>query len=121
MAIFDLIVDQTLGLYDTRDFVEIFEPMFDELDADVDNYDWDMDDLDTLQDLESVRINILRNLIFAAQDSGIFPEYVDADDFDLDDGIIFDMSGYEETQIGDIKLAIEEFSALTGLTIDIEE
>lgn len=66
MALFDLILNQTLELQEVKDYVEIFEPMFEALNVDLDDYDWEMTDLDSMQDLDCVRVFILGNLIFAA-------------------------------------------------------
>lgn len=121
MAIFDLMVEQTLGLYETKEFTEIFEPMFEALGVEIEDYEWEMTDLETMQDIEYVRAITLGNLIYAAQDVEIFPEYMDADDFDFSDGIRFDVSNYDEDQIEDIKQALEEFEDRTGLKVGIEE
>lgn len=120
MAIFDLMVEQTLGLYETKEFTEIFEPMFEELGVEIEDYEWEMNDLETMQDLEYVRAITLGNLIYAAQDVEVFPGFMDADDFDFSDGIKFDISNYEEDEVEEIESAIEEFMAKTGLKIDIE-
>lgn len=44
MALFDLILNQTLELQEVKDYVEIFEPMFEALNVDLDDYDWEMTD-----------------------------------------------------------------------------
>ena len=121
MAIFDLMVDQTLGLQEVKDYVEIFEPMFDALDADIDDYDWEMSDLEAMQDLECVRVFILSNLICAAQDVEMFPYFVDADDFDFTDGVHFDITNYDDEEVDEIKAALKEFEDKTGVEVSIEE
>lgn len=121
MALFDLILDQTLGLEEVKDYVEIFEPMFEALDVDLDNYDWEMTDLDSIQDLDCVRIFILGNLIYAAQDAGIFPYFMDADDFDFTDGVRFYIANYDDDEADEIRTALKEFEDKTGIEVSIEE
>lgn len=121
MAIFDLILNQTLDLYETRDYTEIFEPMFDALNADPEDYDWEMNDLEAMQDLDYVRAIALGNLIYAAQDVEIFPSCMDADDFDFTEGVHFDISNYDDDEVEEIKDALKVFEDKTGIEVSIEE
>lgn len=121
MAIFDLILNQTLDLQETKDYTEIFEPMFDALNADPEDYDWEMNDLEAMQDLDYVRAIALGNLIYAAQDVEIFPSCMDADDFDFSDGVAFDISNYSDEEVEEIREALNTFTDKTGVTVDIVE
>lgn len=120
MAIFDLLLDQTLNLSETKDFTKLFDPMFEALNADPDDYDWDMPDPDAINDLESVKVIIAGNLVYAAQDVDIFPMHMDANDFCFEDGITFDISSYSEEEAEEIKEALEIFEDKTGITVTIE-
>ena len=121
MALFDLILNQTLELQEVKDYVETFEPMFEALGVDLEDYDWEMFDLDSMQDLESVRVFILGNLIYAAQDVDIFPIFMDADDFDFTDGVHFDIANYDDDEADEIRTALKEFEDKTGVKVSIEE
>lgn len=121
MALFDLILNQTLELQEVKDYVELFEPMFEALNVDLDDYDWEMTDLESMQDLGCVRVFILGNLIFAAQDAGIFPYFMDADDFDFTDGVHFDIANYDDDKADEIRTALKEFEDKTGVEVSIEE
>lgn len=120
MALFDLILDQTLGSGEVKDYVKIFEPMFEALNADLNDYDWEMVDLDSMKDLDCVRVFILGNLIYAAQDAGIFPYFMDADDFDITDGVRFNIANYDD-EADKIRTALKEFEDKTGVEVSIEE
>lgn len=121
MAIFDLILSQTLGLEETKDYASIFEPMFEALGVEPEEYDWEMQGLEEMQDLEYVRAIALGNLIYAAQDVDIFPMYMDADDFDFTDGIHFDISSYDDEEAEEIREALTVFEDKTGIKVSIEE
>lgn len=119
--IFDLVLDATLNLYETREYLEIFEPMFDALEVDPEDYDWALSDSDKIQDLEYVRCLALGNLIYAAQDAGIFPDYLDADNFDFEGSVSFDMNSYDEEEAEEIREAFKIFKEKTGIVISIKE
>lgn len=109
MALFDLILNQTLGLEEVKYYVETFEPMFEALNA----------NLDSMWDLDYVRVFILGNLIYAAQDADIFPYFMDADDFT--DGVCFDIANYDDDKADKIRTALKEFEDKTGVEVSIEE
>lgn len=121
MALFDLILNQTLGLEEVKYYVETFEPMFEALNANLDDYDWEMIDLDSMRDLDYVRVFILGNLIYAAQDADIFPYFMDADDFNFTDGVCFDIANYDDDKADKIRTALKEFEDKTGVEVSIEE
>lgn len=124
MRIFDELLKQTLDLHDPeglRDLAKIFEDLFEKIDMDPSEYDWEMFDLEELQDPEAVRIFCLGNLMYAAQDAGIIPSFVDLDDFDFScDAIFRNIEEYSDIEAEDIVKGIERFNELTGANIMIE-
>lgn len=124
MRIFDELLKQTLDLHDLeglRDLAKIFEDLFEKIDMDPSEYDWEMFGLEELQDPEAVRIFCLGNLMYAAQDAGIIPSFVDLDDFDFScDAIFRNIEEYSDVEAEDIVKGIERFNELTGANIMIE-
>lgn len=120
MTIFERAIEATLQTTEVEDLLNTFDKLFDEINADPSDYDWEFFSVSDLQDIEIVRIGALGNLMAAAQDVDILHAEIDIDDFDFDDGISFDMTSYRD-YVEEIEDSINNLAQITGLKIQIQK
>lgn len=115
--IFDLMMDESMLVDETRDIANTIETLFDKLGVDPIAYEWI---LFNIEDYEEARAVGLRNLFQAAQDINMLPDVLDIDDFDFNEDIILKVKYYSEEDIEEISSAVQELEKLLELEIKVD-